>query len=268
MNDSAQFLNVATELAKQASQEILALVKNPSIQRKKADNTLVTTADLRANDLIVNGLARHFPDHAILSEETGLSGNPSPEWTWIVDPLDGTKAYAKGIPGFCVMIGLLKEGLPYLGVVVDPLEGHVYQAIRGQGAFHSLHGKKQKLQVSQRNQFSEMPLILSIDFPKEMLGKIRLELTGPLLAPINSVGIKVGLLVREKGDIYVNHHPSSYWDTCAPQVICEEAGGIFTLWNGKELNYEMKAPYCFSEASLASNGILHSQISEILTHLK
>src|SRR5262249_21983533 len=156
--------------------EILKLLKNPTVQGRKADNSIVTEADLKADEIIRNGLMEAFPDHGILTEETSFSGNLQSDFTWLVDPLDGTKAYAKGIPGFCVMIGLLKEGRPYLGVVVDPLEGHLYHAIRGQGAFQTLGERKRLLHVSPRKDFSEMPLVFSTDFPKEPLDEVRRRL--------------------------------------------------------------------------------------------
>ncbi|MBL7684894.1 MAG: hypothetical protein JNK65_02535, partial [Deltaproteobacteria bacterium] len=102
-------------------------------------------------------------------------------------------------------------------------------------------------------------------FPEEKLKKLQQHFTGPLLAPINSVGIKVGLLVREQGDIYVNHHGVSYWDTCAPQVILEEAGGAFTGSDGQIITYSFSEPYRHEFCTVASNGVRHD---EILKHLK
>jgi 3'(2'),5'-bisphosphate nucleotidase len=263
--DPHSFLSLATDLAQKASGEILKLLKNPTIRGRKADNSIVTEADLKADEIIRNGLSKAFPDHAILTEETALSGSLRSEFVWLVDPLDGTKAYAKGIPGFCVMIGLLKEGRPYLGVIVDPLEGRLYQAIRREGAFHFLGGKKQQLQVSSRRDFREMPLALSTDFPKGPLGKIQERLHCPVLTPINSVGIKTALLARQVGDLYINHHSVSYWDTCAPQILLEEAGGAFTRWDGAALTYPLEPPYDHRGPTLASNGTRHEEVLRLLS---
>ncbi len=268
MTLNEKLLTTATELATQASTEILKLLKNPTLHHRKADDSIVTLADLKSDEIILKGLKQNFPEHAILSEETTLQGNIKSDWVWLVDPLDGTKAYAKQIPGFCVMIGLLKEGRPYLGVVVDPLEGHIYQALRGEGAFHLLHGKRKKLSVSSRKDFSKMPLARSPDFPKACLQKILEQLHSPLLEPINSVGIKVGLLVRQMGDIYLNHHPVNLWDTCAPQMILEEAGGKFTKWEGSHLEYVLKPPFCHDSATLASNGTKHAELIQLLSEIK
>lgn len=263
-NNPAYFLSTAKSLALKASEEILKLLENSLPHTKKADNSIVTEADLRSDQIILEGLQKEFSTHGFLTEETGLVGDQNSEFIWVVDPLDGTKAYAKGIPGFSVMIGLLKEGKPYLGVVADPLEGHLYEAIRGEGAFHTLKGKREKLQVSNRNDFKEMPMVISTGFPKDKLEIIQKKLGGEIVPPINSVGIKVGLIVRQIGDIYINHHPVSYWDTCAPQIILEEAGGKFAKLNGDELEYQLNSPFAGEGLTLGTNGKRDQELIEIL----
>jgi 3'(2'), 5'-bisphosphate nucleotidase len=110
-----------------------------------------------------------------------------------------------------------------------------------------------------------MPLIVSTDFPEKLLVQVREALNGPILPPINSVGIKVGLLVRQLGDIYVNHHSVHYWDTCAPQIILEEAGGAFTQLDGAPLDYSLTdASYRHAARTLASNGTRHSELVQRL----
>ncbi len=258
------FLAEAIRLAREAGDEILALHPSATVQTLKADHSPVTEADLKSNHIIFTGLRQAFNDHAILTEEAGLDGDLTAEYVWMIDPLDGTKAYAKKIPGFCVMIGLARRGIPYLGVVFDPLEGRLYEAIRGRGAYHSRGGKRQALQVSPRREFSEMPLILSTGFPEGSLKEIRAQLTGRMLDPINSVGIKAGLLVRGLGDIYLNHHTVHYWDTCAPQLIVEEAGGKFTRLDGKDLEYKLDGGFSHQSKTLASNGTRHQEIADIV----
>jgi 3'(2'), 5'-bisphosphate nucleotidase len=261
-----RLLQEASALARSAAETIRSFLHKPLNRKSKADRSPVTAADLAADRLIRKGLSRAFPEHGILTEETGYQKGKDKDWIWVVDPLDGTKAFAKGIPGFCVMIGLLKLGRPYLGVVVDPLEGHEYQALRGKGAFHLLSGKKTRLKVSDRSDFKEMPLVVSTGFPDPKLERAKKELGCPVLPPINSVGIKVGLLVRQLGDIYLNQHGVHYLDTCAPQVILEEAGGIMTLLNGRPLRYDFSAPVSPPMAhpmpTLATNGTRHRDLVE------
>lgn len=267
MPNFSQFLETARELALQGSHELLTLLKEPKIHRKKEDNSLVTEADLRLNEIFVSGLHKAFPTHAILTEETGLSGNAHSDYVWVIDPIDGTKAYAKGIPGFCAMIGLLYRQEPVLGVVVDPLERRVFEAVKGEGAFEIFEETRAALRVSSRSILEEMPLIISRGFPEKELEKVRRNLPGPLVPPINSVGIKIGLLVRQIGDIYLNHHSINLWDTCAPQVILEEAGGQITQWDGSKLVYTLEAPYDHRARTVASNRAIHDQILNRLSFI-
>ncbi len=262
------FLSVALQLAQTASQEILSLLHQPISSHRKEDQSLVTEADLRSDKIIREGLASHFPDHAVLTEENGIVGDPSSEYTWLIDPLDGTKAFAKGIPGFSVMVGLLKNKIPHLGVVIDPIEGHIYEAIRGEGAFHTLQGTRTKLQVSNRSEFAQMPVITSTGFPKEMMKKIKKEIPSQFLPPINSVGIKVGYLVRQLADVYINHHEVNFWDTCAPQIILEEAGGVFSRMDGQPLQYSLQSPYSHHAKTLASNGRKHEELVKTLEEIQ
>jgi 3'(2'), 5'-bisphosphate nucleotidase len=262
--DGDRYLSVVRDLAKRASQTVLELLKNPIAKARKEDRSWVTEADLQSDRILREGLAKAFPDHAILSEEDGLSGKEGSDWVWLIDPLDGTKAYAKGIAGFAVMVGLLKEGIPCLGVVVDPLQDLIYEAVRGEGATLTSQGKRTRLKVSLRDDFSKMPLITSTGFKEEILRRIVDRLRTPVCDPINSVGIKVGMVVRQEADIYLNHHSVHYWDTCAPQVILEEAGGRFTRLDGKRLEYRMDGPFEHGSLTLATNGTRHEELVGIL----
>ena len=105
-----------------------------------------------------------------------------------------------------------------------------------------------------------MPLIISTGFPEKVLQVICEAVRCPVLSPINSVGIKVGLLVRQIADIYVNHHAVHYWDTVAPQVILEEAGGVFTFSDGQPLAYDLNSRFHHASATLASNGPRHAEL--------
>lgn len=261
------FLAVAKDLAQEAACVVLELQKKPLSQSRKEDKSLVTEADLQSDRIIREGLLKKFPEHGILTEEGGFLGKQGSDWVWVVDPLDGTKAYAKGISGFSVMIGLLKEGSPYLGVVADPIEGRIYEAIKGKGASLIQGMKKTSLYVSERSRFDVMPIATSTGFPEAAKEKLKSTLQGSFCQPINSVGIKVGLLVRQEADIYINHHAVHYWDTCAPQIILEEAGGIFTKMDGSPLGYDLTSDHDHHALTLASNGTRHEEICHLLTSL-
>lgn len=267
MENYSEWLATAEGLAQEASRAVMGFLGGPLATERKADQSPVTEADLASDRILREGLRKHFPRHAVLTEENGLSGQEDSDYVWLIDPLDGTKAFAKGIPGFCVMVGLLKAGRPLLGVVVDPLEGRAYRAIRGQGASRSHGGKTEILRVSARRELPEMPWVVSTGFPETSLARAQALLPGRLLPPINSVGIKVGLLVRQEADIYLNHHPVSYWDTAAPALILEEAGGRFTALDGRPLDYTLRVPFGHGVKTLASNGPLHDELVRRLSRV-
>jgi 3'(2'), 5'-bisphosphate nucleotidase len=267
-NQSIEYLETAKSLAKKAAAEVIRLMDQPIATARKEDKTIVTEADLISDRILCTGLREAYPDHGIISEEDGVSGNVDSDYIWLIDPLDGTKAYAKGIAGFAIMVGLLKRGEPYLGVVVDPVEGYIYEAIRGQGAFITRQDRRERITVSKRNNYKEMPLVVSTGFPGSKLEILKSELCLPVVDPINSVGIKVGIVVRQEADIYLNHHSVCLWDTCAPQIILEEAGGAFTRLDGAPLEYKLEAPYSHKSLTLATNGTRHDDLVLLISDKK
>ena len=243
----------------------MELLKSPIVENRKADRSLVTNADRAANDLICRGLRESFPDHGIVSEESGPEGPPDASFVWLVDPLDGTRAYARGKPGFCVMLGLLRDKRPVVGVVYDPTEDRLYEAAKGSGAFHTRRGVRERLRVSARASLSEMPVVTSTGFPDRLKSDLKSEFPGPWLEPINSVGVKVGLLARGEGDIYINQHAVHLWDSAGPLAILEEAGGKMTLWNGAPLEHDPTGRLVHPGPLLATNGPRHQDVAAILS---
>ena len=260
------FLEPARLLALQASKVVMSFLHQPLDKKMKSDKSWVTEADLQSDKIIKEGLLKKFPTHGILTEESGVSGKEGSDWLWLIDPLDGTKAFAKGIPGFSVMLGLLHEGKPKLGVVVDPLLGLIYEAVYQEGAYLTEKGQRSRLQVSKRSDPKEMPLVVSTGFPEEKMEGILKKYPFLLCPPINSVGIKVGLVVRQEADVYMNHHPVHYWDTAAPQIILEEAGGILTRIDGKSLDYNLQRGTSHGALTLVSNGTRHAELASFLSH--
>lgn len=256
----SNFLETARGLARTAAKEVLSLLHQPIHQERKQDKSLVTAADLRSDEILREGLRKAFPDHAVLTEENGILGPRDAEYVWLIDPLDGTKAFAKGIPGFSVMAGLLKNGAPCLGVVIDPLESRIYEAVRGAGAFQEHAGSRSALKVSSRKQIEDLRVVVSTGFPEKAMERLNAVCPGPKLRPINSVGIKAGLVVRQEADVYVSHHPVHFWDTCAPQILLEEAGGVFTKLDGSPLVYDMSSQFAHEGLTLATNGTRHAEL--------
>jgi 3'(2'), 5'-bisphosphate nucleotidase len=261
---AAAFLPAVRALCLEAGRAVMALRGGPLEKSHKPDHSLVTNADHAANDILRRGLRAAFPDHAVLSEETGFEGPSASPRVWLVDPLDGTRAYARGRAGFSVMVGLIEAGRPVAGVVYDPLEDRLYEAARGGGAFQTIGGRRAPLHVSRREALADMPVITSTGFPEEAKGILAGAFPGPWLAPINSVGVKVGWVARGDADIYLNHHNVHLWDTAGPQAILEEAGGVITLWDGSPLAYDFSRSTVHPGPTLATNGPRHAEASAAL----
>ncbi len=261
-------ISVAKDLALQAGHHIQILRQSPLIKERKTDYSVVTNGDHAADDIIRGGLQKAFPTHSILTEESGLTGSPDAEYLWVIDPIDGTRAYVKGVPGYSVMIGLMKEGNPILGVVFDPLEDVLYEALKGEGTFCTIKGQKERVQVSSRENLRDMVTITSTGFPSQTETELKVKLPGPWIPAVNSVGVKIGYMTRRLADIYINHHSVHYWDLCGPQVILEEAGGKISYLDGQAIRYPMQGgSYRFRGSTLATNGNHHSKILKILETL-
>ncbi|MCF6474796.1 inositol monophosphatase [Nonomuraea sp. MG754425] len=104
---------------------------------KGAAGDVVTDLDLASEKLLLERILTAFPSHAVIAEESGLAGAAGGEWTWLVDPLDGTNNVAIGLPTYVVGLALCRAGLPLLGVVHDPVSGQTWSALRGRGALAS-----------------------------------------------------------------------------------------------------------------------------------
>lgn len=256
-------LQLAAALAQVAGAAIERIRLEGFSAERKPDRSLVTRADLAAEALIRRGLIDAFPDDGLLSEESAGIIASSSGRTWVVDPLDGTHAYVHGQPGYAVQIGLLDGGVPALGVVYEPLFGRVYQAIRGRGAWLSTpeDPTPRRLSVSARSLRAEMPLITSTSMKAEEREHLRSGLGLADAGGLRSVGCKVGALVRQLADVYVSEHPVHLWDSLAPLVVLEEAGGIMTLADASPLRYDL-APehHCHPGPFVASNATAHAAL--------
>ncbi len=216
----------------------------------KGPRDLLTEVDIAAQRAIVSGLRARFPDHAILAEEEGLDRLPTAEWTWVIDPLDGTTNFARGLPDFCVSIGLLHRDRPYLGVVYDPLRDHLFHARRGEGAW--VNGRR--LQVSQRVGLTDA--LLGFDWARSddrrrllvtMVGQVSRQAIA-----VRSLGVAaLGLCYVAAGwyDAYFNFE-LRIWDVAAGAVLIEEAGGQISTLEGDPIGISTRT-------CLASNGLLH-----------
>lgn len=232
------------DIAKEAGKILMKYYSQElEVSTKKDDYDFVTKADIEADEYIRKRLKKEFPNDEILSEEnTDIPVDYSGR-VWMVDPLDGTKDFINKGSGFSVMIGLCEDGKPTLGVVYAPSRNLLYYAEKGKGAYMEQKGKHSKLKVSEIKELSESRLVIRIKHGEERESdKFTNSLEVKEKIPESSVGLKLGKIALGEAELQIgSNFRASKWDTCAPQIILEEAGGIMTDFKGNKLDYKQKA---------------------------
>ena len=267
-------LEVATELARAAGAKILEFYALEIITEHKlgADNFSepVTIADKTASRMIVEGLARAFPEDGILSEEEddAIEIRTARNRVWMIDPIDGTWGFINKDGDFGVQIGLTDGGEVVLGVVFLPVHKQLFYAARGRGAF-LIEGdaEPKRLEVSAKTDFREMTIAVSRNHLSPKMSRVAQDFRFEAVVQRGSVGLKVGLIARERADLYIHLSPrTKFWDSCAPQIILEEAGGRMTDLFGAPLRYDLSDVQNHN-GILATNGAAHDAAVEKLRPL-
>lgn len=239
-------LETAVDLAREAGRSVIEHYALDIVAEEKIgidqQSEPVTAADRAASRIIVDGLRDAFPLDGVLSEEeTDVPDNRlAKSRVWIIDPIDGTWGFVKKDGDFAVQIGLAVEGMPVLGVVFVPLPDKLYYASKGDGAFLIENGDRPKrLATSSRSNFEQMRVAVSRNHPNPGTRLVNQRLGFGSEVRRGSIGIKVGLIVENECDVYINLSPrSKFWDTCGPQAILEEAGGKLTSLFGEPIRYD------------------------------
>lgn len=264
-------LETAIDLARRASESILDHYSREIIAEQKlgvdAYYEPVTVADRAASRIIVDGLTAEFPGDAVLSEEEADDAEKrlSAERVWIIDPIDGTAGFVKKDGDFAVQIGLAVNGEAVLGVVMLPLHKRLYHAVKGKGTFIETDGEeKWRLRVSEITTFSEMTLAFSRNHPSKGISAILAGFAFENAVQRGSIGLKIGLIADRMADAYIHLSPrTKLWDTCAPQIILEEAGGKLTDLFGEIYRYDVSDLQNHG-GIVATNGIAHDAVIERL----
>lgn len=256
-------LETAIALAKKAGEIILDFYANGCETEVKilADNFSepVTIADRTASRIIVEGLSDVFPRDGILSEEEfDDKTRLDKQRVWIIDPLDGTSGFVEKTGDFAVQIGLAEMGAAILGVVFMPLQNILYYAVKNGGAFVVENNEPPKrLRVSDKTDFAEMSLASSRNHRSPRMSQVYDKFGLKSEVRRGSVGLKVGLIAQQKADLYIHLSPrTKHWDTCAPEIILQEAGGKMTDLFGCRIIYNTSDVHNHNGV-LATNGVSH-----------
>jgi myo-inositol-1(or 4)-monophosphatase len=264
MNHSlAQYLDIATEAALAAGAILQTYWGNlEHIQEKGRPGDLLTEADQAAEQAVLTILNRHFPNHAILAEESGNQGTQQSPFLWAIDPLDGTTNYAHQYPQSATSIALLIEGTPQVGVIYDPFRQELFRAARGLGATRN----RQPIQVSQIHDLSQSLLVTGFAYDRrETLDNNYAEfcylthLTQGVRRG-GSASLDLAYVACGRLDGYWERG-LSLWDIAAGIVLVEESGGRVTAYDQSALQLE-------SGRLLATNGVIHLALSQALLQVK
>lgn len=260
-------LTYALQLARHAGTEVVRLRRGALDIEMKLGDEPVTIADKRASELIVAGLSAAFPTDPIISEELpATSETLAARRVWLVDPIDGTKDFIKGSDGFAVMIGLVIDGVPTLGVVHQPTIDRTFFATPDGGAHVAVGGSVAPLAVSTVAAAGEARLVASASHRTDDIDRVKAELGIADEENVGSVGVKLCLIAAGARDLYVNPvAKTKAWDTCAPEAILVGAGGRLTDVFGGAIGY--RGPLAHRRGLIASNGHVHAEVVAKLTPL-
>lgn len=245
-------LKVAIKAAKESGKILNKYFRTNLNVDTKDDKSPVTVADKESENKIVSIIKKPFPEHNFLGEEFPYKKTKS-EYTWIIDPLDGTKCFVHGLPFFANCIGLEKNGEMILGTVYMPAMNLFAYAEKGKGAFIN----EKKVRVSDVKILKNAYMVFGdVDEPfTNGYGKEFLQLLRKCQGH-RGYGDAIGYILIAQGyaDIFLDSPKP--WDVAAAKIIIEEAGGKFTDFKGKSTIY--------SNHTIATNGKVHKEVIKIL----
>lgn len=193
---------------------------------------LVTDADFESEKKAIEIISQEFPDHSFACEECGAFGDTNSEYKWLIDALDGTINFSRKLPLFSVSIGLLKNDLPLLSVVYNPITDELYFAEKGKGAY--LNDKK--IKISNNSHIKES--IFASDLTKDrnyhdQFFKIFSSLSKDILGIrlTQSTSINLAFVAEGRYDAYIKNK-INFCDVAAGVLLCEEAGGLAMDFSG------------------------------------
>lgn len=258
-----EYLEFAKETARSAGQLLRKSYGNAGATKviEKEEKGLLTEADLLSDKYIREAIKSNYPQHSIVTEEGGrIEGN---EYEWVVDPIDETNNFRRGLPQCTVSIGLRRNGKGIVGAIYAPVLDELYYASKGKGAYLEHDGEVKRIQVSGPDSIKMFTFsrAVTVDlFEPEKFDKVWASIRKAGLFKtmrarmFEGTAYELCCVADGRFDAHFNNHAQP-WDIAAGEVIVKEAGGKFT--------------YIGEEIILASNGVIHDGlVSTIETSLK
>jgi myo-inositol-1(or 4)-monophosphatase len=229
---------------------------------QKGTNDFVTNVDISAEQAIIETLRKSYPDHTIIGEESGVLKGKDDDYQWIIDPLNGTTNFVKGIPHFAVSIALKVKGKLDQAVIYDPIRGELFSASRGKGA--QLNGFR--IRVKQHKELSGSILATGFPFKQKQHTKAYLKMFETLFMKSSDIrragspALDIAYVAagRVDGFFEIGLKP---WDSAAGELLVIEAGGLMTDFTGNH-NHSVSGNTVVSSARL-----LKEILKDIRPHL-
>lgn len=255
-------LALAVEVAREAGKLSLEWLEKGARSWDKSPGNVVTEADIAVNDLIAGRLRSARPDYGWLSEET--IDNPADRGqrrVWVVDPIDGTKAFLRGEPGFCISIARLENSRSVAGALFNPLTNEMLAAAEGKGA--TLNGET--IRAMPTCSLGECGMILRPEIHDRLMAHPGWPQTRILKPMPNSIAYRIALVAAGRWDAAIGLQRTNDWDIAAAVLILQEAGGIATDGSGQPFSFNREVTRHLGV--VAAGAELHPLIMEKLQGL-
>ncbi len=248
--DLASLLPATVQISQAAGEKVMAVYNSADFSvEQKGDDSPLTAADLASHQHIIDALTALTPHIPILSEESAsIPFSERGQWQtyWLVDPLDGTREFIKRNGEFSILIALVHEHQPILGVVHAPVLAETWFAAKGQGAFKQTQNHTQAIQT--RHTATPLKVMGSKSHRDAIMPQFLANIGAHDYDVMGSI-LKACLVAEGSADLYPRLGLTSEWDTAAAQIIVEEAGGYMTRTDMQPMRYNTSEsllnPYFF-----------------------
>ncbi len=234
-------LEFAIALAARAGEILMDRYERLERIHYKSARDIVTEADHLSEDLIIDAIRSYHPGDGILAEESGEHGAKAGEAptsgrgrVWVIDPLDGTVNYANGIPFFCVSIGLVVAGRPYVGVVHDPTRGETFAATAGGPAMlmSTLGTESFAIEASHKEKLSDFVVSMALSGRSVATRNRNVRKAIRIPRSMGSAAMALSYVGNGRFDAFIQQGGLSPWDIAAAGLIAERGGARVTSMDG------------------------------------
>lgn len=257
--------DLVIQCAREAGKLLLQHFGQPqTVAIKESRSSIVTAADLASERLITDLIRQRCPSHNLLGEETGFQRNGS-EFTWVIDPLDGTSNFAAGIPWFGVMVALLRENQPILGAMYLPVDDVLFVAERGQGASRNGHPLRLALDTDLGNTLCAYAMDAGADLAQTRRKADLLSWLVNRARNVRATNSLVDCCYTLEGRLgaWINHS-CKIWDIAAVRLVFEEAGAIISDLRGRPIVFSLEEDFRRCYAVMGASPKLHPQVLEVI----